>query len=370
MPPAAARRPDPVVRAGCAAAEPGADRAARPLGIAPRQGLGAGDPAGDRGPGRARRSAGRDPVGPRRPVPDPDAGRGAVRRQRPPSPLSARSGFFGSRPFSRANELLVARRRRAGGLDPARRERLRPAGRRPRAGTWHRSPGPWHSTDHVRRGSRSPGRGAYSRRVRRRAAQPRAWSRSAIRSSTSSMPTLSRTRSPGTSSGRAGDRGVGHLAGVLDQRLDAAQGLAEGEHLRPGAEVERRLLTAGDPEADHAAVAPHLPLRPGRGRGGTSRPGIEHLGDLAVPDRNAATCSALSQCRSIRTAAYAGRAAPARSRTGRRSPPMAFWWKRRFSARASSLTTSAPPTTSEWPPQYFVVECTTTSAPRVRGCCR
>ena len=25
-----------------------------------------------------------------------------------PSPLSARSGFFGSRPFSRANELLVA----------------------------------------------------------------------------------------------------------------------------------------------------------------------------------------------------------------------------------------------------------------------
>jgi uracil-DNA glycosylase len=24
-----------------------------------------------------------------------------------PSPLSARSGFFGSRPFSRANELLV-----------------------------------------------------------------------------------------------------------------------------------------------------------------------------------------------------------------------------------------------------------------------
>ena len=29
-----------------------------------------------------------------------------------PSPLSARSGFFGSRPFSRANELLVEAGRR------------------------------------------------------------------------------------------------------------------------------------------------------------------------------------------------------------------------------------------------------------------
>ena len=38
--------------------------------------------------------------------------------------------------------------------------------------------------------------------------------------------------------------------------------------------------------------------------------------------------------------------------------------------RRGRCTTSAPPTTSEWPPQYFVVECTTTSAPRVSGCWR
>ena len=35
-----------------------------------------------------------------------------------PSPLSARTGFFGSRPFSRANELLV----RAGGTPVDRRK--------------------------------------------------------------------------------------------------------------------------------------------------------------------------------------------------------------------------------------------------------
>ena len=46
-------------------------------------------------------------MGARRPSADPDAGHGAVCRQRSPITLSARAGFFGSRPFSRANELLV-----------------------------------------------------------------------------------------------------------------------------------------------------------------------------------------------------------------------------------------------------------------------
>src|SRR5580692_395715 len=41
-----------------------------------------------------------------------------------------------------------------------------------------------------------------------------------------------------------------------------------------------------------------------------------------------------------------------------------------FSARSAAASTSAPPTTSEWPPMYFVVECTTTSAPSASGCCR
>ena len=65
------------------------------LGIPPRQGLGAGHPARDRGPGRPRRPAGRDPVGPRRPVAGPDARRGAAtwpaptRRRCRPDPASS-----------------------------------------------------------------------------------------------------------------------------------------------------------------------------------------------------------------------------------------------------------------------------------------
>ena len=54
-------------------------------------------------------AAGGDPVGTRRVDAEADAGR---RRSRViesvhPSPLSASRGFFGSRPFSRANELLT-----------------------------------------------------------------------------------------------------------------------------------------------------------------------------------------------------------------------------------------------------------------------
>ncbi len=52
-------------------------------------------------------------LGPRRRDPAPDARRHPVVASAHPSPLSARRGFFGSRPFSRVNELLVAQ-----GADP------------------------------------------------------------------------------------------------------------------------------------------------------------------------------------------------------------------------------------------------------------
>ena len=59
--------------------------------------------------GRARRPAGRGALGPRRAVAQADA-RPACRTSRAciPSPLSAIARFFGSRPYSRVNELLVA----------------------------------------------------------------------------------------------------------------------------------------------------------------------------------------------------------------------------------------------------------------------
>ena len=53
-------------------------------------------------------AAGRDPVGPRRADLRPLLGTAPCIESAHPSPLSADRGFFGSRPFSRANELLVA----------------------------------------------------------------------------------------------------------------------------------------------------------------------------------------------------------------------------------------------------------------------
>ena len=72
-----------------------------------RQWLGAGDRTGDRCAGRARRRAGRRPLGQGRPDPGPAAGGVPHLTSAHPSPLSARSGFFGSRPFSRVNTMLA-----------------------------------------------------------------------------------------------------------------------------------------------------------------------------------------------------------------------------------------------------------------------
>ena len=73
-----------------------------------------------------------------------------------------------------------------------------------------------------------------------------------------SIPTDSLTRSDGTSSGEPGHRGVRHPGRVLDQRLDAAERLAQREQPGPPAHLDRRRLSAGVPERHHAAEAPHL----------------------------------------------------------------------------------------------------------------
>ena len=179
---------------------------------------------------------------------------------------------------------------------------------------------------------------------------------------------------PGTSSSVPATERVRHPAGVLDQRLDAAERLAEGEDLGRGRRPSTRLLlAAGDPEDDHAAEALHLPrgdlvagvLRQARGRCTCATAGW--------PVRNSTTFSALSQCRSIRTRERleAAQHQPGVERPGDRAhrvlvegDPLSAQPSRSRDARR------APPTTSEWPPQYFVVECTTTSAPSASGCWR
>ena len=201
-------------------------------------------------------------------------------------------------------------------------------------------------------------------------AQPRAWSRSASRSSAVSMPTESRTRSGRDLERGAGHRGVRHPARVLDQRLDAAQRLPQREHLGAVAHRQRLLLAAGHPERHHAAEPPHLPCRDLVARGARPGPGSR---PRRRPGARSGTRRPARRCRSAAPSAAPGssaRAGPARRRTARRPRPSRSGGSASRSARSRSRTTSAPPTTSEWPPQYLVVECTTTSAPRVSGCWR
>ena len=95
------------------------------------------------------------------------------------------------------------------------------------------------------------------------------------------MPTDSRTRSAGTSSGEPGDAGVRHPSGVLDQRLHAAQRLPEREDADAPAHLERALLAVAQPEGDHAAEAGHLPSGEVVARM-LGQAGVEHLRDRGV----------------------------------------------------------------------------------------
>ena len=109
--PAAARRPDRLDRAGRDAAQPRADRAARPA--APHRGKGWEHVTACAISAVVRRAqAGadrRDPLGPGRETLKPHLDPIPWVESAHPSPLSASRGFFGSRPFSRVNQLLAER---------------------------------------------------------------------------------------------------------------------------------------------------------------------------------------------------------------------------------------------------------------------
>ena len=104
--PARARRPLRVGGSGRSAAQPRTHRAAGRTRVAPRQGLGAGDRSRHRRPGRRGRPWSRSSGVATRKSSSRRSGDIPVIASPHPSPLSASRGFFGSRPFSRANELL------------------------------------------------------------------------------------------------------------------------------------------------------------------------------------------------------------------------------------------------------------------------
>ena len=105
--PPRARRPDRLGGPGRDAAEQGAHRPARRARVAPRPRLGGRHRVRDHGTGEARRPVRRDPVGPRRPVAQADAGADPLGRVGAPVAAVGEPGFFGSRPFTRVNRLLV-----------------------------------------------------------------------------------------------------------------------------------------------------------------------------------------------------------------------------------------------------------------------
>ena len=120
---------------------------------------------------------------------------------------------------------------------------------------------------------------------------------------------------------RAGDAGVRHPARVLDQRLDPAEGLGEGEQLGPLADPS----AASSPPASRNDT---IPPKPDICRAATSWPGcvgqprVEHRDDRrGGRARNSATAAALAQCRSMRTARVRIPRSASQRRTGRRPRP-------------------------------------------------
>ena len=107
------RRPQPLGGPGCAAAQQGPQRPGRGGRLAPGQGLGSHHGGGDRRRGEPRHRATASPAplvailwGKDAEAVRPLLGPTPVIASAHPSPLSASRGFFGSRPFSRANTLL------------------------------------------------------------------------------------------------------------------------------------------------------------------------------------------------------------------------------------------------------------------------
>ena len=123
------------------------------------------------------------------------------------------------------------------------------------------------------------------------------------RSSMSSMPTDTRTRSsvmPIALPPLRRHRPVRHRGGVADQRLHAAE--AFGQRHQPHAVEHRpRAFQRSDRERDHAAEPAHLPLRPARAAGATAGRGSGPAAPSDAPPGTRPARCALALCRSIRS---------------------------------------------------------------------
>ena len=155
---------------------------------------------------------------------------------------------------------------------------------------------------------------------------------------------------------RLGDRGVGHGRGMRDQRLDAAEALAERAEPH-GAEEASRGLVGPEIEGDHRAESPHLLFGEGVLRM-VGQAGVVDLFDLRLgreePRDLAAVCLVALHAHG----------------EGLDAPQDEPGIERREDRPRAVLDEAQPLIESEWPFKNFVVEWTTRSAPRSRGFCR
>ncbi len=202
---------------------------------------------------------------------------------------------------------------------------------------------------------------------------PSAADRSAIRSSTFSMPTESRTSvSPMPSVGAhlGWHRAVRHQRRMLDQALDAAEAFGQREQPAAFEETARIVERPVEFGRDHAAEGAHLLLRQRvLGVARQTRDRTRGAPWDAVPARRR-SASADAQWRSIRNASVLRPRSARNESNGPWMAPTAFC-RNASRSRSSSLvpTIATPPTMSEWPLRYFVVECTTRSKPYSSGLC-
>ena len=200
-----------------------------------------------------------------------------------------------------------------------------------------------------------------------------ACSRSSFRSSMSSMPAEMRIRvsvRPMAAPPFGRHRGMRHRRRMTDERLDAAQALGERhqleavEHARapPRRRPPRTTACRRSRAASAGARARAADVREARVVDACDlRVRLEEL--APAPGRwpsAAPSAAAASWCR----------AAPARSRTGSGSRRAEFWMNFSHSMSSSRVAITTPPIESLWPLRYFVVLCTTRSAPSSSGRCR
>ena len=101
--------------------------------------------------------------------------------------------------------------------------------------------------------------------------------------------------------------------------------------------------------------------------GWSGKPGQNTRSTFRWLKRNGATSHAFSSWRGMRMWSVFVPRRTSHESKGERIAPTAFCTYCSHRACASSRTTATPPTLSEWPFRNFVVECTTTSAPRASG---